>query len=205
MQSRLLASTLLFLAVATTTTSLCAGPKDWKSLVPFTKRVDADPNQNYELEETHGPWMILAASFSGQDGLRQADQLTLELRRSPNRPVYVHRRVFDFTAPVRGIGLDKFNRPRQMKYKQDKRVNEIAVLVGDFGSADSHDIQKTLEKMRAIWPPSLDYRRNNATSQRFVGIKKAYRIVSKIEEKTKAGPMANAFSSFARCGSLGTS
>lgn len=192
MRLRLLTSTLLFMAVAVTETGL-AGPKDWKSLVPFTKRVEADPNQNYELEETHGPWMILAASFSGEDGLRQADQLTLELRRSLNRPVYVHRRVFDFTAPVRGIGLDKYNRPRQMRYKQDKRINEVAVLVGDFASADSHDIQKTLEKLRTIWPPSLDYRRNRSTSQRFVGIKNAYRKVSRITEKEEAGPMANAF------------
>jgi hypothetical protein len=145
----------------------------------------------------HGPWMILAASFSGEDGLRQADQLTLELRRSLNRPVYVHRRVFDFSAPVRGIGLNKYNQPRQMKYRQDKQMNEVAVLVGDFDSPESHDVEKTLEKLKNIQPASLDYRRSQQTSQRFIGLKKKYqaamRKINKDESKDGNGPMSNAF------------
>lgn len=174
--------------------------KKWKSLVPFTKKVEADPDRNYELQDVNGPWMILAASFSGENGLRQADQLTLELRRSLNRPVYVHRRVFDFTAPVQGIGLNKYNQPRQMKYRQDKRVDEVAVLVGDFDSPESREIQKTLEELKTVWTPSLDYRRNQGTSQRFVGLKTGYRKlhdqyqkVSGKGEKKETGPMSNAF------------
>ena len=52
--------------------TLVAAPKmatadpPWAKLVPF-KKVDADPGRNYELEEQHGPWMILAASFVGHE------------------------------------------------------------------------------------------------------------------------------------------
>ena len=192
MKRKLLMSVSLSLVFGMLVSPVFAAKK-WKSLVPFTKKVEANPDRNYELEDINGPWMILAASFSGEDGLRQADQLTLELRRSLNRPVYVHRRVFDFTAPVQGIGLNKYNEPRQMKYRQDKRFNEVAVLVGDFDSAESHDIQETLEELRTAWPPSLDYRRNQETSQRFVGLKNAYRTLSGNSSKKKMGPMSNAF------------
>ena len=36
----------------------------WAKLVPF-KKIDADPSKTYELEEKHGPWMIMVASFVG--------------------------------------------------------------------------------------------------------------------------------------------
>ena len=44
------------------TPALAAPP--WATLIPF-KKVDADPNKSYELEENRGPWMIMAASFAG--------------------------------------------------------------------------------------------------------------------------------------------
>jgi hypothetical protein len=185
----------LFAAIWSFGAESLAAPKRWKSLVPFAKRMEADPNQRYVLEETHGPWMILAASFSGEQGFQQAHNLTLDLRRSLNRPVYVHARMFDFSAPVAGIGLDKYNRPRQMRYKQDRQVNEMAVLVGDFDSPESPEIQKVLEKLKLLFPQSLDPRGREETSQRFVGIRNYYNKLSgdKTTAGNKSGPLSNAF------------
>lgn len=170
-----------------------AVPKGWKSLVPFTKRVEADPNKRYRLRDVDGPWMILAASFAGENGPRQAQQLMIELRRELNRPVYTHVRVFDFSAPVRGIGLDKYARPRQMKYRQNTKIEEVAVLIGDFDAPESSDIQKTLKKLKVMRPPSLTYGANKETTQRFVGLRTLQRKLSGDEERKSKGPMANAF------------
>ena len=47
------------LMAAWVATAAVAAPP-WATLVPF-KKIDADPSKNYELEEKHGPWMIMAA------------------------------------------------------------------------------------------------------------------------------------------------
>jgi hypothetical protein len=192
MRCRRLFVTLAFVVCSLSNTAL-AIPKNWKSLVPFTKRIEADPNKRYDLKQVDGPWMILAASFAGANGEKQANQLMLELRRELNRPVYTHMRVFDFTAPVRGVGIDRYARPRQMKYRQDTRIEEVAVLVGDYDSAESSDIQKTLKKIKIIWPSSLDYRGKKETTQRFVGLRMFQRKISGDDERQSKGPMGNAF------------
>ena len=51
----------------------------WAKLVPF-ERSTPIPNKTYELEEKHGPWMIMAASFAGPTAEQQSHDLVLELR-----------------------------------------------------------------------------------------------------------------------------
>ena len=50
-----------------------------KRLIPF-KRIDADPNKSYPLTAENGPWLIMAATFSGEKAREQAQELVYELR-----------------------------------------------------------------------------------------------------------------------------
>src|SRR5688572_32389036 len=104
-------SRLAFLAAAGAVLALAAGSAwaapPWASMIPF-KRVDADPDKSYELEESHGPWMILAASFAGPTADQQAHDLVLELRQRFKLEAYTFQQVFDFSQPTEGLGLDQY-------------------------------------------------------------------------------------------------
>jgi hypothetical protein len=112
-----------------------------RSLVPFAKRVEADAEKTYLLTEEHGPWMVLATSFAGAGAEEQARELVFELRKNFNLEAYQHRRTFDFTEPVIGNGLTPEGEPRKMRHRQSVRFDEIAVLVGNYSSPDSSDIE----------------------------------------------------------------
>jgi hypothetical protein len=164
-----------------------------RSLIPFGKRVEADPEQTYELTDEHGPWMILAASFSGADAQQQAHQLVLELRRRFNVEAYVHRRSFDFSEPVIGIGLDKFGAPRKMRHRKSIKVNEIAVLVGNFNSSDEQSAEKVLDKIKHARPQCLDLSQLKTTSQSLAFMREVQRRLSPDPKKREMGPMRTAF------------
>ena len=51
----------------------------WNKLVLF-KHLSADPTQEYPIADTNGPWMIMAATFSGDGAEQQAKKLIHELR-----------------------------------------------------------------------------------------------------------------------------
>ena len=53
---------MAFLIVLACTASASSAPP-WAKLVPF-KKVDSDPSADYSLTESHGPWMIMVASFT---------------------------------------------------------------------------------------------------------------------------------------------
>src|SRR5262245_34675749 len=91
------------MAVLSTTAS--AAPP-WATLVPF-KKVEADPNKTYELDEKHGPWIIMAASFAGAAAEQQAQDLALELRQRFRLEAYTFRKSFDFSKRIEGNGLYK--------------------------------------------------------------------------------------------------
>src|SRR5688572_17228241 len=88
----------------------------WKRMNLF-KHVDADPDANYTVTDQHGPWMIMAATFAGKGGQEQARALVLQLRKEFKLPAYVHEKTFDYSDSVKGIGVDKFNRPKKMKHQ----------------------------------------------------------------------------------------
>ncbi|MBM4000757.1 MAG: hypothetical protein FJ297_14670 [Planctomycetes bacterium] len=166
---------------------------NFRSLIPFGKRVEADPAKTYELTDSQGPWMILATSFSGVGADRQARELILELRRAFNLEAFEHRRTFDFTDPVLGLGYNQFGEPRKMRHQQNVRFDEIAVLVGGFDSPDSEDAQAALHKIKHAKPACLDIKRNKTSTQRFVGLREIQRMVNPDPEKREMGPMRAAF------------
>jgi hypothetical protein len=172
--------------------AIAAAAPPWEALLPF-KRVDADPNNPYYLSKQNGPWLILAASFSGDNAEPQARELVLELRSRLNVSAYVHKQTYDFTQPVTGLGYDEFGNPKQMKYKTAARFDSVAVLVGDFASVEDPNLEKTREKLKYAHPQCLNIQQRKDSRQRFAGLRDFYRRVSSDPQQSKKGPMGNAF------------
>jgi hypothetical protein len=162
------------------------------------KRLEADPNKTYGLEETHGPWLILASTFCGEDAEKQANALVLELRREFKLPAYRHAMAWDFTGSVQGRGVDAYGKPKVMKHALDRERKEIAVLIGDFPTLDDPQAQATLDKVRYMKPQCLDpeyiIKNGQQNSRAFAGWRHAlYNVYSKDAERKQRGPMAKAF------------
>lgn len=172
-----------------------AAAPPWATLVPFKKvePVEADPNQSYELEEQHGPWMILAASFAGPTAEQQSHELVLELRRKYHLEAYTFRRTFDFTKPTEGLGYSRYGGPRRMRYANAYRFDEIAVLVGNFSSIEDPRLEKTLHLIKTIRPDALDPNKQPASSQRFLGLRTLYQMMTNDPAAKAKGPMGAAF------------
>ncbi len=164
----------------------------WETLLPF-KRVEADPNKSYVLTQEHGPWLILAASFSGDIAEQQAKELVLELRSKFGMAAYIHRQTYDFTQPVEGIGFDEEGNRKLMRYRTAARYDSYAVLVGDFPSVEDPNLAKTLDKIKHAFPQCLDLQKRPKSAQRFAGLRNWYRQINEDPEKRQKGPMGHAF------------
>jgi hypothetical protein len=173
-------------------TSLAAPP--WHFLIPF-KRIESDPAKDYAVAETNGPWLIMAASFAGPGAHDDARELVLELRKEFAITAYTYEKHYDFGADQRlpGLGLNKYGEPKRMVYKNPREFDEVAVMIGDFDSADSPAAQKSLEKVKYLRPQCLDAKNGKATSQRMLGMRQFLRTVSGDPEKKAKGPMGSAF------------
>lgn len=170
--------------------AICAAPP-WATLIPF-KRIDADPSKSYELEESHGPWLILAASFAGPKAEEQAHDLVMELRQRFKWEAYTFKQVFDFTQPIEGLGYDSKGGKKKMKHMHASKFHEIAVMVGNFGSIDDPELDKTLEKIKYAKPDVLA-REGNFRTQRMAGLRSVYRFVDSNPLTKTKGPMGSAF------------
>ena len=163
----------------------------WATMIPF-KRIDADPNKSYELEESHGPWLILAASFAGPKAEEQAHDLVLELRQRYKWEAYTFRQVFDFSQSTEGLGYDRYGGRKKMKYAHAAKFHEIAVMVGNFGSVEDPELERTLEKIKYAKPDVLA-RDGNTKTQRMAGLRSVYRFVDSNPLTKTKGPMGSAF------------
>lgn len=162
------------------------------------KRLESDPNKTYPLQESHGPWLILAATFSGEDAEKQAQALIVELRRDFKLAAYRHEMEWDFSENIQGRGIDAYGRPKQMKHANYEKREEIAVLIGDFPTIDDPAAKKTLEEIRYAKPICLDpeqiAKTGQKTSQTFAGWRLASaQFMSGSAEKKRRGPLGKAF------------
>ena len=164
----------------------------WTNLKPF-RRVPADPDRSYVLSEQNGPWMIFAASFAGEGAEADAQRVIYELRKRFRLPAYIHKQHYDFTDKVQGLGLDKYGRPKQMRYRQEAAFDEFAVLVGNYETVDDPDVQKTLKTLKFSQLQSLQLDNQQPTTLRFAGLRAFHRRLSGDEEKLQKGPLGQAF------------
>lgn len=185
------AALCLLLFVATATTSLAAPP--WMALVPFRRNVEADPKKTYELTQGQGPWMIMCTSFSGENAEEQAHQLCLEIRSRFQLEAFVFKQNFDFTKSEIGLGLNQFGGPKKMRYANGAKIEEVAVLVGNFGSVEDPAVEKVLEQIKYAKPEMFAKANPETSGQTFAQLRNVYRLVSKSAEKKQRGPLGNAF------------
>jgi len=157
------------------------------------RQIEANPEKDYKLAESNGPWMILAASFAGDGAFEEARQLTLELRKRFKWPAYVHSHHFDFTKPVEGRGLDEYGNPLKMRYRQSGSFDEIAVLIGDFPGVTDSTLQKTLKAVKYCRPSCLTLTKEKPSTLRFAGLRHWHKKLTRNEEKMRKGPMGQAF------------
>jgi hypothetical protein len=169
-----------------------SGAPPWATLVPFRK-VDADPKKTYELEEKNGPWMIMAASFAGATAEEQSRELVLELRQRFRVEAFTFRKTYDFSKPTEGLGYSRYGGPRRMRHLTNHKFEEIAVLVGNFGSIEDPQIQKTLEQIKFGRPECLDPSKKPSSSQRLAGLRTLYSMLSANPAEQSKGPMGAAF------------
>jgi hypothetical protein len=163
------------------------------SLIPFNK-VESDPNKSYALQDSDGPWMIMAFSFAGEGAYDEAHRLAVELRKRHRLKAYTYAKHFDYTARgMQGMGIDRSGRPKRMKYWNEREFDEVAVLVGDYPSIEDPRLQKTLEKVKFARPACLDPSRKLQASQPFAKMRAFWDEVTTDGERKQMGPMRRAF------------
>ncbi len=144
--------------------SAVAEAAPWSKITTRKKPESADSGK-YALAESNGPWMILAASFSGDGAENQARELVEELRTRFKVPAYVFQKEFDFSKPMQGRGVDRYGGPQSMRYRRSDDIVEIAVMVGDYASVNDPAAQKMLKKLKFAKPAALDVEKRGTSAQ----------------------------------------
>jgi len=188
-QARFRTAAIAFAVCFSCQVALAAPP--WSSLIPFT-RVEANANKSYELTENEGPWMIMAASFTGAGAELDARDLVQELRKEFGLEAYTFEQKYDFSDNVTGRGYDKFGNPKKMRYMKDASYTSYAVLIGNWESFDESGIQKTLQKVKTARPQVFD-KGYSVKSDTLKEIREKIKEAIVSAEKKEKGPMGIAF------------
>ena len=156
-------STKLFCLIVVSLLSVEVSAQGFR--LPFSNnKTRTAENNGVQLTQRAGPWLIMCASFSGENGSQQAIRLAQELRQSHRLNAYVYRHNRDISQEVQGkamgfdvvkVGGQEQLRPAQMKLAAGDTVEEIAVLVGDFSSLEDAVAQRTLAKIKAVHPSTM--------------------------------------------------
>jgi len=171
--------------------STAAAAPPWMRLISL-ERVEADPDGDYRLAKDHGPWMIMACSFSGERAGQQAQELVLELRKRYKLPAYTHRMRFEF-GETTGRGIDRYGDPQRMRHRLDE-LEEVAVLVGNYATVDDPQAQRTLQKLKYSHPKCLEVDPNRPTTRTLAGWRAVQQyVLAPNNEKKGKGPMGHAF------------
>ncbi len=130
---------------------------DPPSVFQFLRKpqVEADPTKEYRLTEEQGPWLILAMTFEDEDAAEKAHQLVVELRKKYNLKAYVLPKFFDFSETVPGAGIDATGNQVRMRHRDDRKFHAFGVLVGDFTSIDSPELDQAKEILKYAQPQTL--------------------------------------------------
>lgn len=184
---------LLTLAAVLALAPPAAAQNLFRRFVPV-QRVEADPSESYSLEQTHGPWLIMAATFTGEGAEQQARQVALELRQRLNARSYVHDLKLELDTENVGRGVDKYGNRKQMKYRSGDTVHEWAVLVGDFPTVDDPEAQRMLDNIKRFEPDALKIEEDKPTFQTLAYIRRHQQeFIQKVSNSEPRGPMRTAF------------
>jgi len=173
--------------------------------MPF-KRQSKTERASQNLTVKDGPWLIMCTSFTGDDAEQKARLLANELQKQ-RLTTYLYRQTFDHSLSTTGVGWQvpksvrplansvgeipkdiKLNNPEpelvKMKTANASKVHEVAVLVGDFPTADDNKAQKVLKRIKTMNVSSLGSPNPGAT--------KAQKNARTLE-RSKGGPLRTAF------------
>jgi hypothetical protein len=164
----------------------------WQTLAPF-KRIEADPNNAYPVEQNNGPWMIIAHTFHGENAEKQAQKLVHELRNKHKLPAYSFKKRYDYTGVEQGKGFSRNGGPKMMKYQSAEIYDEVAVLVGDFDRVDDPRAARTLQKIKYLQPESIRGHQAATSNEPLNALKETFRSISSTKDDRQKGPMTHAF------------
>lgn len=183
-------ASLLALVGAGESSSQAAPP--WSKMVTFTK-IEADDTKDYALQESNGPWLIMATTFQGENAAAQAKQLVLDLRRNWKLVAFTHAKKYDFTKPVQGMGMRPDGKPKVMRYSNAAEIEEVAVLVGEFAAYDDPNAQTLLDRIKTIEPESLNKTEGKSSQSLWDFRKLQDKLTVKNGTAKKRGPLGRAF------------
>ena len=195
MRRKALTRLMLAISLAGGISSAQAAPP-WSKLVLF-KHLEADPGEMYAIDANNGPWMIMAATFTGDGAAEQARKLVYELRHDFKMPAYTYQKKFEYSKPVAGKGSDAYGEPLKMRYNKHDDVVEIAVLIGDYPTVDDPEGQKVLRRVKHAKPKSLevDAEKSRQSLAGLRAVQKRFKetVLPANSEELKRGPMGSAF------------
>lgn len=117
--------------------------------------------QCVELQDIHGPWLILAATFSGESARTSAESYAKELSQRLKVSAFIIQKSESSGAVVgqgQRIDTDEFGRqiPKVLvaRYANQTELESVAVLVGEFHSKDDPQIDELRQKVRNFQPKS---------------------------------------------------
>jgi hypothetical protein len=157
-----------------------------------SRQQSADVNlDGYAMTQNSGPWLIVAASFSGHGAEKQAGDLASELRDKFHLHAYVHEMDFKFKDDSeKGSNYGSSTR---RKFRRGDEARELAVLVGDFASIDGPDAQQMLARVKSIEPDALNVDESQTAQTMAEARHLQDAILEKLGKAKKRGPMGQAF------------
>lgn len=147
-----------------------AGPPSILNM--FQERSAAGSDEKLILKNDHGPWMILATTFSSDDAEEQAIALAKELRKTLRTEVYVHHKEFDNTQPLAQTSTRLVDSEKQSIYTKKVRLKNAtqgrtyAVFVGSFTDNDDPRISDMLKKIKTIKPACMEKQTADGTTEK---------------------------------------
>jgi hypothetical protein len=164
----------------------------WKHFVP-TARPAAHRAGDDRLTQENGPWMILAATFTGDGADDQARALVDEFRDRYRMTAYAHEMAFNYAEKSPGRGVDEYGAPIRRRFQRGDQVREIAVLVGNYPSIDDPDAQQALDTIKTMQPDALRTDGEH-TSQSMAQVREWQdQLLERLGKKRDRGPMGQAF------------
>lgn len=150
------------------------------------------PAGDFALTQQSGPWLIVAASFSGEGSEKQANALAQELRDRFHMRAYVHEMDFKFVDDA-GDNSGKYGGSNRHHYRHGDEARELAVLIGDFPSIAGPDAKQALAKVKSLEPNALNVDAAQTTQSMAEVRRLEDAVLEKVGRPRKRGPMASAF------------
>tara|TARA_R110002049_G_scaffold72490_6_gene187421 strand:- start:118124 stop:119257 length:1134 start_codon:yes stop_codon:yes gene_type:complete len=189
-------ATLAFaLSVAACSFSATESMADTPSLLKVFGRTSAAtaPEGKLELSEEDGPWLILAATFVGENSRDRAERLAREIRQDMKLPAFIYREKFDFTGRLNSSSASS----RHMRYANQYEYEAYAVLVGEYDSVENKQINADLARVKTAKPKVYSDPEEVAAATDMSTPVKTVKAISrkllKLRDDKESGPMAAAF------------